>query len=122
MADHTADQDILQRLSQRYGAKIDASAEKSIIRITAERAASGDVLKFIIYMLGRMRQRDIEIPPVSHQRDKTVKILSAKERLQNTTFRGQLQQATNTIIEPTAGMTEKGASTKVNLICQPKVR
>ena len=122
MADETADQDILQRLSQRYGAKIDASPEKSVIRITAERATSGDILKFIIYMLGRMRQRDIEIPPVPHKRDKTVKVLSAKERLQNNTFRGQLQQATNTIIEPTAGLAEKGASTKVNLVRQTKVR
>lgn len=116
MADETTDQDILQRLSQRYGAKIDASAEKSIIRITADRATSGDVLKFIIYMLGRMRQRDIEIPPLPQERDKTVKVLSAKEKLQNTTFHGQLQQVTNTVIEPTAGLTQKGASTKVSLI------
>lgn len=114
ISDNMADQDILQRLSQRYGAKIDASADEGVIRISADLATSGDVLKFVIYMLGRIRHREVDIPPEPSIKRRNVKVVSAKERLRNSTFLEQLQQITNTIVELAPRSTETDTLGKVN--------
>ena len=111
-----ADQDIFQRISQRYGAKLDVSAEQSLVRITADRFTSGDMLKFLIYMLNRVQYRAIEIPQVTHLKDRDIKVMTLGERLRSSVFREQLQQVTNTIIEPEARIRRSDEVVKVCLL------
>lgn len=110
------DQGLLYGLSKRYGVKIDASDISGwggVIRITGDRDTSFDVLKFIVYMLERMRRREVVLPQESETINRNAKITSRKERLRDTVFRGQLQQITNTIIDIVPGSAVSSGFEKV---------
>ena len=95
------DQDILHRVSERYGARIDTSADERVIRVTADRATSGDILKFVIYMLGRIRHREVELPKGPETGYRNPKVVS--RTVMESVYREQLQRLTNTFINVIPG-------------------
>lgn len=112
------DQGLLYGLSKRYGVKIDTSDTSELggfLRITGDGDTSFDVLKFVVYMLERMRCREVALPQKSETINRHLKITSKIERLYDTVFREQLQQITNTIINPFPGSGVPSSLEKVQL-------
>ncbi|KAL8784081.1 MAG: hypothetical protein Q9195_009190 [Heterodermia aff. obscurata] len=93
-------QNIFEQVSRRFGVKIDASAQEGLIRISGDRATSGDVLKFIIYMLKRICHREVALWLGSRKSRRRVEVGPSKDPLRSAQLQEHLQQITNTIIEP----------------------
>ena len=110
------DRDILRRLSERYGAKIDTSRSHNIIRITADRGVCGDILEFLIYVLHRIQSEELELPSVPGVAGKE---FNASEAIRVVKYREELQRLTNTIITPVSSGTGKQSS--YNKVLMPLV-
>lgn len=91
------DRDLLRRLSERYGAKIDTSRSQNIIRVTADRGVCGDIFGFAVYLLHRIESQEVDLRSARGTADKGSNRLEA---MRDTTYLEELQQLTNTIIKP----------------------
>ncbi|KAL8824118.1 MAG: hypothetical protein Q9191_005285 [Dirinaria sp. TL-2023a] len=87
--------DILRRLSERYGAKIDASRSLRFLRVTSDRGTCTDVLKFLLYVVQRIESEDIELQSGQEPSDQDF-----TQPNNNMMFWEELQQLTNTVITP----------------------
>ena len=95
---NSLDQDIFRQVSDRYGAEVIGSAPDRCIRIRADRATSADILKFVVYMLGRVTHRDVRLPPDPNTRKNSRNVAPRRARLLSPEYREQLQKMTNTLI------------------------
>lgn len=89
--------------------------QESLVRINAGRATSGDVLEFIIYMLERIRHQEVDIWLGSRNSDGSVKVNPSNDPFRSAEFQEQLQQITNTIIEPDIASLGSGNIAKVGI-------
>jgi len=108
------DRDILRRLSERYGAKIDTSRSQNIVRVTADRGVCGDIFGFVVYLLHRIESEEVDLRSAYGTAGKAGDRLEA---MHDTTYLEELQQLTNTIIKPVFSEAGKQSlNTKVPLL------
>lgn len=97
-----AERGILKQMSETYGAKIQASRQDRVVRVTSDHDTCLDVLKVIIFTLENIRSSEIEPTPPSSD-PKTVPYLQ-----NDTPTLKQVEQLTNTVIKAESTANRRG--------------
>lgn len=82
-------------MSERYGAKVDASRSLRFLRVTSDRGTCTDVLKFLLYVVQRIESEEIELQSSQELSDQDF-----TQPDKDMAFWEELQQLTNTVITP----------------------
>ena len=101
--------DVLKRLSEVYGTKVDASRSHGVLRITSDRDTASDVVKLLKYILDNIRQAELDFPGGQN----APKNAAGSSNTLNKPLLEQIEQLTSTVIRMPSTLPTEVDQTKV---------
>ncbi len=86
---------MLKRLSEVYGSKVEASRSIGVIRITADRDTTSDVLKLLKFILENIKKAEVDLLTSGQP---TAESTAALRDVLNKALLEQIEQLTSTVI------------------------